>query len=822
MLDSLGQEARHPGLAAARPLRAPALLLLLIAFFACRPSGARYTLAGWVSDGESPIAAVQVRLFDEGDASAPVAEAETDAEGHFALAGVADGRYLVALAHDGYEPFLSGGFAVTSDRDNLSYILVPLGDEQHLVGGRVLGETVLATLPVAGARVTLVPVDEGLAPLERLTASNGSFLFEAPSGTFLLRIRADGYLPFESAPLTVGGDQEGLEFRLTPANEPGTVAIGGRVSDGTSGLAAAVVDLFSVAGSQATPAGSGVTNPDGYFVFLGRPAGSYRIEAAKVGFQPASLDFAAQQDVFTIALTLIPSAITRLRFAVQSDVHVYQSGAVAPGMKNVVRGTIEAVHPSFVVFSGDMTSGNPSSPTSIDAINLYWDSFFAAIEGYLPSHIYAFPSRGNHDCYTSLQRTVYQERWSTLTVPGVAIQGDPSSYYAFDVGSSHFTVLAGNSTNLGTTQTDWLRSDLQAAQTASHRFVISHLPLVTKMIDGGHGTIHGATSDGVGLIEVLQEGHITALLCGHEHVYDDDPHAVPGVRQVICGTAAGTYNYPFADGTRQELVPSMVVVDIDDGEVSIQGVRDPPSFTTTWQGATIPPSPPTVIAGPPPPVADILVVDGWQRGDLADREALRLRATAMFSGMVGTAGPLGAAVVSQAAVASGVVSLSAYPAVVYLLENESQADVTLDAVERQMVGDYLAAGGRLILSGSEIAYDLDHLQVDPGFYHDQLHARYVGDDAASGSVIGVEGSSFAGLTANFDEAHDPHRFPDVIQPMGGAVHLMRYASGGDAAIGWTSTAGGGVVFGFAIDGVDTPEGRRHVAEAALRYLGVVP
>jgi hypothetical protein len=267
-----------------------------------------------------------------------------------------------------------------------------------------------------------------------------------------------------------------------------------------------------------------------------------------------------------------------------------------------------------------------------------------------------------------------------------------------------------------------------------------------------------------------------------------------------------------------------VVVDVTGPRVEIHGVRDEPRFTTTWARTTLPPPPAQVLpVGESPPQADLLLVDGWQRGSLDERAALRARALAMFEGLEDPAGhPLSVAMVDQAAVASTRVALAPYRGVVYLLENESALDRSFTELEQGLVEAYVEAGGKLVVSGSEVGYDLVEKQHGSAFYERLLGARYIADDAATGVVSGVAGTEFAGLVARFAQDLDPWRYPDVIAPLAHAQELMRYGTSPVAATGWRDGNRAVVYFAFAIDGLDEEPARRAVARAALQYLGLVP
>jgi hypothetical protein len=161
------------------------------------------------------------------------------------------------------------------------------------------------------------------------------------------------------------------------------------------------------------------------------------------------------------------------------------------------------------------------------------------------------------------------------------------------------------------------------------------------------------------------------------------------------------------------------------------------------------------------------------------------------------------------AVASNSVALSDYPIVLWACGTESTADETFSATERDRVTAFLAAGGNLFVSGSEIAWDMDR-PSGPGtaqrnFLHNQLHAAYAADNAGTYTAAPDPGGIFAGRgNVTFDDGTRGIfwvQTPDVLTPYGpGASVALNYSggTGGAAAIQYDGSAGGGrvVYFGF--------------------------
>ena len=133
--------------------------------------------------------------------------------------------------------------------------------------------------------------------------------------------------------------------------------------------------------------------------------------------------------------------------------------------------------------------------------------------------------------------------------------------------------------------------------------------------------------------------------------------------------------------------------------------------------------------------------------------------------------------VSNEAVALGDIDLTKYPQVMWMLGDESRLDFTFDAAERSAISTYLAAGGRLVVSGSEVGFS-----TDAAWFQGTLHAKYVSDSANTSNVDEY----------TFGVAY-PVKYPDVLS---GTTVIWRYATGGAAAVGWDSRV---VVVGFPLE-----------------------
>ena len=139
---------------------------------------------------------------------------------------------------------------------------------------------------------------------------------------------------------------------------------------------------------------------------------------------------------------------------------------------------------------------------------------------------------------------------------------------------------------------------------------------------------------------------------------------------------------------------------------------------------------------------------------------------------------------------------------IWILGQESTQDRTFDEVEQKLVEKFVAGGGNLFVSGSEIGWDLEHGDHGRAFLHDTLKCRFEADDADTYEVNGVADGIFADLEKlTFDDGTHFYDVanPDVLSPTEGGKVALKYAkSGGAAAIQtagcWGARKCGGVRF----------------------------
>ncbi|MCE9579257.1 MAG: hypothetical protein K8W52_39400 [Deltaproteobacteria bacterium] len=193
------------------------------------------------------------------------------------------------------------------------------------------------------------------------------------------------------------------------------------------------------------------------------------------------------------------------------------------------------------------------------------------------------------------------------------------------------------------------------------------------------------------------------------------------------------------------------------------------------------------------PAADVLIVDGFDRvidgswGQLAHDFAARV------GGAVGDVHTI-----AHAAITDDGFALAGYREVIWLCGDESTDDHTFTTAERAAVDAYLAGGGHLIVSGSEIGYELGPTSAS-SWLASAFGASYASDDAGANSIH----TTNASVTADFGDASAPYteEFPDSFATTGAGAVVLAYDTGAPAAVG---IAGRAVIVGFPLETIADP------------------
>jgi 3',5'-cyclic AMP phosphodiesterase CpdA len=183
-----------------------------------------------------------------------------------------------------------------------------------------------------------------------------------------------------------------------------------------------------------------------------------------------------------------------------SDTHIGYSGAANPNPTTTLPMAIAAINampvqPDFIIFTGDLTHVTDSITTR----QMRMAQFQQMVSQLKVQTIHYMP--GEHDAGPD-GGMVYQQMFGTM-------------YYSFDYKGVHFIALDNVSNpmlNLGTTQLNWLKSDLAAQSKDQPIVVFSHIPLFMLYPPWGWETPDGETA-----INMLMEYTNVTVFYGHIH-----------------------------------------------------------------------------------------------------------------------------------------------------------------------------------------------------------------------------------------------------------------------------------------------------------------
>jgi len=142
---------------------------------------------------------------------------------------------------------------------------------------------------------------------------------------------------------------------------------------------------------------------------------------------------------------------------------------------------------------------------------------------------------------------------------------------------------------------------------------------------------------------------------------------------------------------------------------------------------------------------------------------------------------------SNEAIISGNLQSADYDNIIWILGEESTADVTLNEAEQAFLIEYLKNGGNLFITGSEIGWDLGRTNSsslqDIFFYNNFLKAVYVTDAPLNQSSFFFETEPAIGSVFDFDNltfgdgsnGSYTVEWPDAISPFSEASPTMIYS-----------------------------------------------
>lgn len=156
--------------------------------------------------------------------------------------------------------------------------------------------------------------------------------------------------------------------------------------------------------------------------------------------------------------------------------------------------------PDFVMIGGDLINdGNDQAE---------WDAFFAA-GGAALKKLALYPAAGNHD-----SAQLYE---SIFDLPDNGPAGKKNTFYSFDYGAAHFTVMDSNAMGAANQEDiDWLQKDLFATD-RKYKIVMFHHPAYPAVAIPKD--LERAKTIQTNFVPIMEEAGVNLVLSGHQHVY---------------------------------------------------------------------------------------------------------------------------------------------------------------------------------------------------------------------------------------------------------------------------------------------------------------
>ncbi len=191
--------------------------------------------------------------------------------------------------------------------------------------------------------------------------------------------------------------------------------------------------------------------------------------------------------------------------------------------------------------------------------------------------------------------------------------------------------------------------------------------------------------------------------------------------------------------------------------------------------------------------------------------------------------------VHNSQIENGTVNLNDYEVVIWILGDEALEYETFSAIEKTKVKEYLVNGGKLLVSGSEIAYDLEgdinSSADDKEYLNYYLKAKFISNSSNYKIANGVDGTGFNGLAIPFGNtsAGSPYNedSPDAIDTLNGSMPILKYGNGMIAGVSFTgsynnSLKSGQVIYlAFPFETIGNIELRKSFMNAVFSYFGLI-
>jgi len=152
---------------------------------------------------------------------------------------------------------------------------------------------------------------------------------------------------------------------------------------------------------------------------------------------------------------------------------------------------------------------------------------------------------------------------------------------------------------------------------------------------------------------------------------------------------------------------------------------------------------------------------------------------------------------------------------------------TVDADDRAALSEYLDGGGQLFITGQDIGWEMDDIGgAAIQWYHNYLHADYVGDDTNMYTLSGVSDDPISDgvtLTIQGGDGADNQDYPSDIDPLDEyASTIFTYDENRNGAIKVDTGVYKVVYFAFGYEAIDNADDRALAMQRILDWFDAPP
>jgi hypothetical protein len=219
-----------------------------------------------------------------------------------------------------------------------------------------------------------------------------------------------------------------------------------------------------------------------------------------------------------------------------------------------------ALHPRFVVITGDFTNGATTDGAyRTRKAELWYEAVRIALAPLDAAGIPVFPIAGNHDAYQDGHRRQYAAAWADLAARaapiairtratgGAPYRVDAAPFsYSIDVDGVHLAFAHVVDQHVAPEVLAWLDQDLAAAAGSRASIVFGHVPAVS-ILTAPYLPFARQIGD------TLARHGAAAYVAGHEHLVWDETHDLGSSRlhQILIGCSSGAYVFSPSAAARE-------------------------------------------------------------------------------------------------------------------------------------------------------------------------------------------------------------------------------------------------------------------------------